>query len=94
MSTKELKILVVDSDDEYRENLLELISAVHDKVYSAATPEDALAVFRREQPAIIFADISAFQPRKPMAKKLLSVDDPHVLVTFLTGYSTAELIRD
>ena len=84
------KILIVDDEYLIRWSLSEKLKEQGWRTVMAETGEEALDVFRAESPDMVLADIN--MPRMEGLQLIdeLKMIDPHVVVVFVTAYSSVE----
>lgn len=89
---KYLKVLYLEDDDEVRENITNSMSNIVKKVYSAANAEEALKLYDKFKPDIIFTDIDMPGMNGLEFVKEIREDNTEIPIIVLTAFKTERFL--
>ncbi len=94
MGKKAIQVLIIDDDELFAASLSDYLSAKSYKVSSARTGKQGMAIFEREQPALVLLDQKLPDMEGiEVCRKILEMD-PRTKVILVTAYATVRCAVD
>ncbi len=88
---KTLKVLVIDDEKLIRWSFEKKLKSGKYKVFTSATGEEGLEIFKQEQPHIVFLDNRLPKMQGLEVLQKIKTINEEALVVFMTAYETVEI---